>query len=93
MQPRPASPLAARIIAERQKQLSALRQERIAEAKTKETEVIRLLEAKAEKLCNDLLMRDRHTQLSYLKGEERECELAIAKSAICDRLIRDLRLL
>jgi len=90
---RPASPLAARIIAERQKELSGLRQQYIVLAKKQEAEVVRLIQVKAEKLANNLLMRDRHTQLSYLKGEEREAELAIVKSAICERLIRELNLL
>lgn len=56
----------------------------------KERELARLVQVKAEKLCNNLLIEKYHTQLSYLTKEEQIGALAIPKGAILDMLLNRL---
>lgn len=57
----------------------------------KEQELQRLLKVKSEKLANDYLMKNRHTQLSYLPKEEQAQMIAIPKGLILDKLLHYLR--
>lgn len=59
----------------------------IQECKEKEKELLRLLQAKAEKLCNGYLTEHRHTQLSYLSKEEQEYKVAVPKGILLDKMI------
>jgi hypothetical protein len=71
-------------------QLTTLYQEYITRATNNEVNLIILINRKAEKLANDLLIKKEHTQLSYLPKERRELEVAIAKNAILDKFIGQL---
>lgn len=51
----------------------------------KQAEFMRLIQAKAEKMTNIHLEKDRHTQLSYLSKEEQEYEVALAREAILNK--------
>lgn len=53
----------------------------------KEVELLRLLQVKSEKVCNDLLVKNEHTQLSYLTKEEQIGAVAIPKGLILDKLL------
>lgn len=53
----------------------------------KEREVSRLIQVKAEKLCNMHLIKYEHTQLSYLTKEEQIGVISVPKGLILDKLI------
>lgn len=57
----------------------------------KEREVFRLIQVKAEKLCNMGLIQNAHTQLSHLTKEEQMGAIAIPKGVILDKLIAFLQ--
>jgi hypothetical protein len=57
----------------------------------KEKEVFRLIQVKAEKLCDMSLIKNSHTQLSYLTKEEQTGAIAIPKGLILDKLIAILQ--
>ncbi|GAH55015.1 unnamed protein product, partial [marine sediment metagenome] len=56
-----------------------------------EKELLRLIQVKAEKLCNGYLTEHRHTQLSYLPKDEQEWQVAIPKEILLDKMISYLR--
>lgn len=49
-----------------------------------------LLDAKTEKICNEHLVKQRNTQLSYLPKAEREWHIATVKGILLDRFIVQL---
>ncbi len=57
----------------------------------KETELLRLLQVKSEKICNDFLVKHQHTQLSYLTKEQQVGAIALPKGIILDKLLAYLR--
>ncbi len=59
----------------------------------KEKELLRLLQVKAEKVCNDFLVKNHRTQLSYLPKEEQAGAMALPKGIILDKLLHYLRCL
>ena len=59
--------------------------------KEKETELIRLLQVKSEKLTNNFLSEKCHTQLSYLSPREREGAISLPKGLLLDKLLTYLR--
>ena len=59
----------------------------VQECKEKEKELLRLLQVKAEKLCNGYLVEHKHTQLSYLSKDEQEYQVAIPKEILLDKMI------
>ena len=59
--------------------------------KEKEAELIRLLQTKAEKHCNNFLTNKYHTQLSYLTKEEQLGAVAVPKEIMLDKMLSYLR--
>lgn len=62
-------------------------QDEIKKTAQKEKEVLRLIQVKAEKLCNMNLIKNNHTQLSHLTKEEQIGAIALPKGLILDKLI------
>lgn len=71
--------------------MSPVYQDEIKKTAQKEKEVIRLIQVKAEKLCNMYLIKNDHTQLSYLTKEEQVSAIALPKGLILDKLIAFLQ--
>ncbi len=65
-------------------------QDEISKNTAKEAELLRLLQVKSEKVCNDFLVKN-HTQLSYLTKEEQAGAVALPKGIILDKLLNYLR--
>ena len=57
----------------------------------KEQEMLRLIQVKAEKLVNDYLIKQEHTQLSYLSKAQRESRIAMPKGILIDKILAYLR--
>ncbi len=66
-------------------------QEVVRRVAVKEAELLYLLQAKSEKLCNDFLAKNQHTQLSYLTREEQIGAVALPKDILLDKLLHYLR--
>jgi len=66
-------------------------QDEVPKTEAKEAELLRLLKVKSEKICDDFLTKNRHTQLSYLTKEEQAGALALPKGLILDKLLTYLR--
>jgi hypothetical protein len=66
-------------------------QDVVKETAAKERELARLIQVKSEKLCNNFLIRDCHTQFSYLSKGEQAGAIATPKGIILDRLIAYLQ--
>lgn len=62
-------------------------QDEVNKCKEKEKELQRLLQVKAERLANDYLVKNKHTQLSYLSKESQEFHIAMPKSILMDKII------
>ena len=61
------------------------------ECKQKEKELLRLLQVKAEKLCNSYLNKHEYTQLSYLSKDKQEFEVSVPKRILLDKMISYLK--
>jgi hypothetical protein len=68
-------------------------QDEIKKNADKERELIRLIQVKSEKLCNNHLTKENHTQLSYLSKEEQAGAIAVPKGMLLDKLLNYLRAL
>jgi len=66
-------------------------QDEINKCKEKEKELLLVLQVKAQRIANDYLVKNRHTQLSYLSKEEQEFNIAIPKGILMDKIIAYLR--
>lgn len=66
-------------------------QEEIKKTSEKESELLRLLQVKSEKICNDFLSKKQNTQLSYLTKEQQAGALSLPKGIILDKLLHYLR--
>jgi len=66
-------------------------QDEIAKTAAKEAELLKLLKVKSEKVCNDFLTKNQHTQLAYLTKEEQDGAIALPKGIILDKLLTYLR--
>ena len=66
-------------------------QDEVAKTAQKEAELSRLLNVKSEKICNNFLAKNLHTQLSYLTKEEQAGAIALPKGIILDKLLAYLR--
>lgn len=66
---------------------SSAYQDEIKKTAQKEKEVSRLIQVKAEKLCNMQLIKNYHTQLSHLSKEEQIGAIALPKRLLLDKLI------
>jgi len=62
-------------------------QEQVGRAAEKEVELLRLIQVKAEKLCNGVLIKEGHTQLSYLTKEEQAGAISLPKGLILEKLL------
>jgi len=69
----------------------SVKEDTIKSAKQKEKELIRLLQVKAEKLANNYLTEQKHTQLSYLPRDDQEFNVALPKGILLDKMIAYLK--
>jgi len=59
--------------------------------KVTEKEILRLIQVKSEKMCNDLLKQKFHTQLSYFTEEQRAGALSVPREVILSKILAFLQ--